>query len=47
VDVEGIFVKHDFEHVVLQEDEVEKFTQNKLTFSTMQQTLFVPYPYDI
>ena len=47
VDIDGIFVKHDFEHVILKEDEVEKFTQNKLTFSRMRQTLFVPFPYDI
>ena len=26
VEVEGIFVKHDFDHIILGEDEVEKFT---------------------
>ena len=26
VEVEGIFVKHDFDHIILNDDEIEKFT---------------------
>ena len=26
VEVEGIFVKHDFDHIILNDQEVEKFT---------------------
>ena len=47
VEVEGIFIKHDFDHIILNEDEVEKYTNGKLTHSMMNQTLFVPYDYDI
>jgi hypothetical protein len=47
VEVAGIFVKHDFDHIILDENEVEKFTNGQLTVSTMKQTLFVPYDYDI
>lgn len=47
VEVSGIFIKHDFDHIILNEDEVEKYTNGKLTHSTMKQTLFVPYEYDI
>lgn len=31
----------------MNEDEVEKYTNAKLTHSMMKQTLFVPYEYDI
>ena len=47
VEVSGIFIKHDFDHIILNEDEVEKYTNGKLTHSMMKQTLFVPYEYDI
>jgi len=47
VEVEGIFIKHDFDHIILHEDEVEKYTNRNLTYSTMKQTLFVEYQYDI
>ena len=47
VEVSGIFIKHDFDHILVDESEVEKYMKNKLTHSTMKQTLFVPYIYDI
>lgn len=47
VEVSGIFIKHDFDHIILNEDEVEKYTNGKLTHSLMKQTLFVDYQYDI
>jgi hypothetical protein len=47
VEVSGIFIKHDFDHIILNEDEVEKYTNGKLTHSLMKQTLFVDYEYDI
>mmetsp|Transcript_11809 Transcript_11809/g.19953 ORF Transcript_11809/g.19953 Transcript_11809/m.19953 type:complete len:275 (-) Transcript_11809:10-834(-) len=47
VDVEGIFVKHDFDHVILDEEEVEKYTQRKLAVSTMKQTLMMEFGYDV
>ena len=47
VEVSGIFIKHDFDHIILNEDEVEKYTNGKLTHSLMKQTLFVNYEYDI
>ena len=43
VEVEGIFIKHDFDHIILGDDEVEKFTNGQLTYSTMKQTIFIPY----
>jgi hypothetical protein len=36
VEVEGIFIKHDFDHIILHEDEVEKYTNSNLTYSTMK-----------
>ena len=47
VEVEGIFIKHDFDHILMNEDEVEKYTNDDLTFSTMKQTIEVPFQYDI
>ena len=47
VEVSGIFIKHDFDHIILNEEEVEKYTNGKLTHSMMKQTLFVDYEYDI
>lgn len=43
--VTGILVKNDFDHIILDEDEVEKYTA--LTSSQLIQTQFIPYPYDI
>lgn len=45
VTVDGIFIKQDFDHLIVAEDELEQYTS--LTKSTMKQTLFVPFPYDI
>jgi|APCry1669189768_1035252.scaffolds.fasta_scaffold62094_1 hypothetical protein len=39
VEVNGIFIKHDFEHLILDPDEVEKYTHGNLTWSTMKQSL--------
>jgi hypothetical protein len=47
VELQGIFIKHDFDHIILNENEVEKYTRGNLTYSTLKQTLFVPYEYDI
>ena len=47
VEVSGIFIKHDFDHIILNEEEVEKYTNGKLTHSMMKHTLFVDYEYDI
>ena len=43
VQVEGIFIKHDFDHIIMDENEVEKYTNDDLTFSTMKQTMEVPF----
>jgi hypothetical protein len=45
VTVDGIFIKQDFDHLIVSEEELEQYTS--LTKSTMKQTLFVPFPYDI
>ena len=45
VTVDGIFIKQDFEHLIVSEDELELYTS--LTKSSMRQTLYVPYSYDI
>ena len=47
VELSGIFIKHDFDHIILNENEVEKYTKGNLTYSTLKQTLFVPFEYDI
>lgn len=47
VQVEGIFIRHDFDHIIMDENEVEKYTNDDLTFSTMKQTLEVPFQYDM
>lgn len=47
VSVEGVFIKHDFDHIIVQPDEVEKYTNGDLSISTLKQTLFVPYEFDI
>ncbi len=45
VTIDGIFIKQDFDHLIVSEDEVDEYTQ--LTKATMKQTLFVPFPYDV
>jgi Pre-mRNA 3'-end-processing endonuclease polyadenylation factor C-term len=45
VTIDGIFIKQDFEHLIVGEDDVDEYTQ--LTKSTMKQTLFVPFTYDV
>ena len=47
VEVSGIFIKHDFDHIILNSDEIEKYTAGDLSISTMKQSLVVPYQYDI
>ena len=41
VEISGIFIKHDFDHIIIDEDidEVAKYTKGDLTCSTMRQTL--------
>ena len=36
VEVSGLFIKHDFDHIILNDNEVEKFTNGQLTHSTMK-----------
>ena len=43
--VDGIFIKQDFDHLILDQDEIDKYTT--LMKSTMKQTLFIPFKYDI
>lgn len=45
VTIDGIFIKQDFDHLIVSEDEVDEYTQ--LTKATMKQTLYVPFPYDV
>jgi len=47
VNVSGVFIKHDFDHIILNEDEVEKYTNGDLSLSTLKQTLYVPFEFDI
>ena len=47
VDVEGIFIKHDFDHMIIDECEIEKYMNGRLRTCSLKQSLFVPYPYDI
>lgn len=39
VEVNGIFIKHDFDHIILNPNEIEKYTNGNLTWSTMKQIL--------
>ena len=39
VEVNGIFIKHDFDHIILSPNEIEKYTNGNLTWSTMKQSL--------
>ena len=43
--IDGIFIKQDFDHLIVGEDEIDEYTQ--LTKATMKQTLYVPFPYDV
>ncbi len=45
VTIEGIFIKQDFDHLILDEDEISQYTT--LTKSTLKQTLFIPFKYDV
>ena len=45
VSVDGVLIKQDFDHLIMEENEVDKYTS--LQSATMQQTLYVPYPHDI
>ena len=45
VTIDGIFIKQDFDHLILDEDEIDKYST--LTKSTLKQTLFIPFKYDI
>jgi len=45
VSIEGVMVKHDFDHIVLAEEEIEKYTT--LTKSHLFQTLYVPFKHDL
>lgn len=45
VTVDGIFIKQDFDHLILDEAEVDKYTT--LTRSTLKQTMFIPFKYDV
>lgn len=45
VTVDGVLIKQDFDHFILDESEVDKYTP--LLSTTMHQTLYVPYEHDI
>ena len=45
VTVDGVIIKQDFDHLIMEESEVDKYTP--LQSASMQQTLFVPYMHDI
>lgn len=45
VTVDGIFIKQDFDHLIVDAEEIEKYTP--LTKVTMKQTMYIPYKYDI
>ena len=47
VAVDGVFIKHDFDHIILADDEVEKYTNGDMTLSMLKQTVFVPFEFDI
>ena len=47
VKIKGVFIKHDFNQIIVSEDEVSKYTHGALQVSTMSQQLMVPYEYDI
>jgi len=41
VTIDGIFVKQDFDHLIIDEEEISKYTT--LTKSTLKQTLYIPF----
>ena len=43
--VDGVIIKQDFDHLIMEESEVDKYTP--LQSASMEQTLYVPYEYDI
>ena len=45
VTVDGIIIKQDFDHLIMEESEVDKYTP--LQSASMQQTLYVPYQHEI
>ena len=45
VTVDGVIIKQDFDHLIMEESEVDKYTP--LQSATMEQTLYVPYQHDI
>jgi hypothetical protein len=45
VTVDGVLIKQDFDHLIMDPSEVENYTSLQAT--TMQQTLWVPYSHDI
>ena len=45
VTVDGIIIKQDFDHLIMEENEVDKYTP--LQSATMSQTLYVPFEHDI
>ena len=40
-------IKHDFDHIILEESEIEKYTSGVVSLSTLKQTLFLPFEYDV
>ena len=45
VTVDGIIIKQDFDHLIMEENEVDKYTP--LQSATMEQILYVPFQHDI
>ena len=45
VTVDGVIIKQDFDYLIMEETEVDKYTP--LKSATMDQTLWVPYEHDI
>ena len=45
VTVDGVIIKQDFDHLIMAENEVDKYTP--LQSATMEHTLYVPYQHDI
>ena len=43
--VDGVLIKQDFDHLIMDENEVDKYTS--LQSAVMRQTLYVPYQHDI
>ena len=49
IDVSGVFIKHDFDQIIVAEDEeeIERFTAGDIQCSQMRQQLSVPFEHDI